>query len=151
MELERNMQSRPSRAVSRAPLVHLDRQELLAVFAGGFLGTLLRGALAEGLTQGPGEWPWPTFAANIAGAILLGYAVTRLAERLPPTRYRRSFLASGLCGALTTFSTMMVELLRMLEGSRWGLAAGYCSASVVCGLAAVFLTTKAVRRVRAAR
>jgi CrcB protein len=150
VERERNMHSRPPRAASRAPLPHLDRQELLAVFAGGFLGTVLRGALADSVTQGAGEWPWPTFAVNIAGAIVLGYAVTRLAERLPPTRYRRSFVASGLCGALTTFSTMMVELLRMLEGSRWGLAAGYSSASIACGFVAVFLTTKTVRRARAA-
>jgi CrcB protein len=150
VEREREMQSRTRRAVTRAPLPHLDRQELLAVFAGGFFGAVLRGALAESVTPGSGEWPWPTFSVNIAGAILLGYAVTRLAERLPPTRYRRSFLASGLCGALTTFSTMMVELLRMLEASHWGLAAGYSSASVACGFVAVFLTTKAVRRARTA-
>ena len=82
------MQSRPGRAVSRAPLAHLDRQELLAVFAGGFLGAVLRGALAESVTQGPGDWPWPTFAANIAGAI----AARLRRSRASPSGSRRTLL-----------------------------------------------------------
>jgi CrcB protein len=129
----------------------LDRQELAAVFAGGFIGALARAALVEGFPTRPGSWPWPTFAANIAGALLLGYFITRLQERLPPSLYRRSFLGSGICGALTTFSTMMVELLRMLDEGRWGLGAGYGTASLLCGLAAVFLATKLVRRAGLAR
>ena len=129
----------------------LDQQELAAVFAGGFIGALARAALAQGISTRPGSWPWVTFAVNIAGALLLGYFITRLQERLPPSLYRRSFLGSGICGALTTFSTMMVELLKMLDEARWGLAAGYGSASIVCGLGAVFLATKIVRRARLAR
>jgi len=83
---------------------------------------------------------------NILGAALLGYFVTRLQERVAPTLYARSFLATGICGALTTFSTLMVELLRMLEASEWALAAGYGAASVLGGFAAVFATSKLVRR-----
>lgn len=128
----------------------LDAQELAAVFAGGCVGALARSALAEDLPVHPGQWPWPTFAVNIVGALLLGYFATRLQERLPPSRYGRSFLGSGLCGALTTFSTMMVELLRMLEQGRVGLAVAYGSASVAGGLAAVLLATKLVRRARLA-
>jgi CrcB protein len=129
----------------------LDRQELAAVFAGGFIGALARAALVQGLGSRPGSWPWATFGANIAGALLLGYFITRLQERLPPSLYRRSFLGSGICGALTTFSTMMVELLRMLDEAHWALAVSYGAASVLCGLGAVFLSTKMVRRARLAR
>jgi CrcB protein len=125
----------------------LDRQELAAVFAGGFLGALARGALAQSLPAGDG-WPWATFAVNVAGAALLGYLITRLQERLPPSLYARSLIGTGFCGALTTFSTLMLELLRMLEAGRVGLAAGYLAASLACGLAAVFLSTKLVRRAR---
>ena len=63
----------------------------------------------------PGRWPWPTFVANIVGAFLLGYFTTRLLERLPVSSYRRPLLGTGLCGGLTTFSTMQVETIRMLE------------------------------------
>ena len=63
-------------------------------------------------------------------ALLLGYFITRLQERLPPTRYRRSLLGTGLCGALSTFSTVMVELLHMIDGAHWTLAAGYAGTSI---------------------
>jgi len=62
--------------------------------------------------------------------------------------YRRPFLGSGLCGALSTFSTMMVEVLRMIDGRHWALAVAYTTASILCGLAAVFLSAKLVRRAR---
>jgi len=92
-----------------------DRQELLAIAMGGAAGALLRVALARTYTSGAGSWPWVTFAVNMAGVVLLGYAVTRLQERLPLSAYRRPFIGTGVCGALTTFSTMQVELLRMLD------------------------------------
>jgi CrcB protein len=85
---------------------------------------------------------------NVAGAFLLGYFVTRLQERLPLSRYRRPLLGTGLCGGLTTFSTMQVELLRMIDARQFGLAVGYASASVVSGYAAIHLATAMVRRVR---
>ncbi|MGO9490186.1 MAG: fluoride efflux transporter CrcB [Solirubrobacteraceae bacterium] len=131
-------------------LGRLDTQELVAIFAGGFVGALARAALAQSLAVSPGSWPWATFGVNLAGAAMLGYFITRLQERLPPSLYRRSFLGTGICGALTTFSTMMVELLRMLDGSHWGLALGYSAASIAGGLAAVFVATKLVRRARSA-
>jgi CrcB protein len=151
VEREQTMERPGITRSGRARAPGLDGQELAAVFAGGFIGALARAALVKGFPTPAGSWPWPTFAANIAGALLLGYFITRLQERLPPSLYRRSFLGSGICGALTTFSTMMVELLRMLDEARWGLAAGYGSASVLCGFGAVFLATKLVRRARLAR
>lgn len=132
------------RRAGRTP--RLDRQELAAIFAGGFVGALARAALARGLVAAPDRWPWSTFIVNILGAFLLGYFITRLQERLPPSLYGRAFLGTGICGALTTFSTMMVELLKMTEGGHWTLAVGYAAASVGCGLAVVFLATKLVRR-----
>lgn len=134
-------------AVVRRPLPVPDRREVAAVFAGGCLGALLRYGLGEALAPDPDGWPWATFAANVGGAFLLGYVATRLQERLPLSAYGRPFLASGLCGALTTFSTMQLELLRMLDRSELALAAGYTPASLAAGFAALLLATKLVRRV----
>ncbi len=125
-----------------------DNRELAAVFAGGAVGTLARAGLGTVLATDPARWPWPTFIVNIVGAFLLGYFTTRLLERLPPSSYRRPLLGTGFCGGLTTFSTMQVETLRMLEHHHYGLAIGYIVASIVCGLAAVFVATALVRRVR---
>ncbi|MBV8348432.1 MAG: fluoride efflux transporter CrcB [Mycolicibacterium sp.] len=125
-----------------------DRRELAAVFAGGALGTVARAALGTLARAEPARWPWPTFTVNIVGAFLVGYFTTRLLERLPLSSYRRPLLGTGLCGGLTTFSTVQVETLRMLEHHHYGLAAGYVTASIAAGLVAVYLATAIVRRVR---
>lgn len=131
--------------------MHVDRRELAAIFAGGFIGAITRGMLDDVLPTDPGQWPWGTFVANLTGAALLGYFVTRLQERLPLSRYRRPFLGTGVCGALTTFSTMQLELLRMLEERAWVLAGGYALASVTAGFACIFAMTNLARRVSFAR
>jgi fluoride exporter len=128
-----------------------DGRELAAVFAGGAVGTVARAILEELAAPDPGRWPWPTFTANIIGAFLLGYFTTRLLERLPVSSYRRPLLGTGLCGGLTTFSTMQVETLKMLEHRHFGLATGYTAASIAAGLLAVYAATVMVRRVRVRR
>ncbi len=124
-----------------------DRRELAAIFAGGAIGTLLRAGLSEGFPHQPTSWPWPTFVVNVVAAFLLGYFVTRLQERLPLSSYRRPLLGTGLCGGLSTFSTMQVELLKMIDAGAFALAFGYAAASVAAGYAAIHLATTMVRRV----
>jgi fluoride exporter len=123
----------------------VDRREIAAIFFGGFAGAVLRALIEDWIPHDPDTWPWATFAINIAGAILLGLLVTRLQERLPLSAYRRPLLGTGFCGALTTFSTMQVELLDMLDAGNTGLALGYAVASIVVGFAAVTLATNVVR------
>jgi CrcB protein len=125
-----------------------DYRELAAVFAGGALGALARAAVSTLAGDDPASWPWPTFTVNIVGAFLVGYFTTRLLERLPLSSYRRPLLGTGLCGGLTTFSTMQVETLKMIEHNHWGLAVGYTVTSIVLGLLAIHLATALVRRVR---
>jgi CrcB protein len=131
--------------------VRFDRRELGAIFAGGFVGAIARAELVEALPYHAGAWPWATFVVNVVGAALLGYLSTRLQERLPVSAYRRPLLGTGLCGALTTFSTMQLELLRILDGDRVGLALAYALASVAAGFVSVALTTNLVRRARFTR
>lgn len=134
-----------------ARAVRIDRLELAAIFAGGFLGAIARAGLVELLPHDVAEWPWATFIANLLGAFALGYFITRLQERLPLSAYRRPLLGTGLCGALTTFSTMQLELVRMLEGGHVVLAGSYAAVSVVVGLGAVALASNLVRRASFAR
>ncbi len=125
-----------------------DRRELAAIFCGGIVGALARTELAQAFPSSAHEWPWAIFSVNLVGAFLLGYFVTRLAERLPTSAYKRPFLGTGVCGALTTFSTVQLELYKMTQVHAWGLAVGYAAATVVAGFAAVMLATALVRRVR---
>jgi fluoride exporter len=129
-------------------LVQLDRRELAAIFAGGFIGAIVRASLVQGFPTPMGHWPWVTLAVNVVGAFMLGYFTTRLQERLPLSTYRRPLLGTGLCGALTTFSTMQIELLDMLDRGELGLAGAYVAVSVGAGFGAVLLATNLVRRTR---
>jgi CrcB protein len=124
-----------------------DRRELFAVCAGGFVGALARAVVSDELTHAPDAWPWATFLVNLAGSVILGYAVVRVQPRLDP---RRLFIGTGLCGALTTFSTMQLETLRMLDAHAYALAATYVVASVSLGLACVAAAARVARRERPA-
>jgi fluoride exporter len=152
VERNQSLGGSPGRRLEQAlRSLPLDRQELAAIFAGGFLGAIARAALEQSLKTPVGRWPWATFIVNMIGAAMLGYFVTRLQERLPPSLYRRAFLGTGICGALTTFSTVMVELAKMLEHAQLLLAGTYAVASITGGFAAIFLATKLVRRAGPAR
>lgn len=129
-------------------MARVDSRELAAIFVGGAGGALARVWLGTRFTTAAGSWPWVTFTINITGSVTLAYFATRLQERLPQSTYRRPLLGTGFCGAYTTFSTMQVEILRMLDHDRLGLAVGYAAASIAAGYTAIWLTTAFVRRSR---
>ncbi len=106
------------------------RTELIAVFAGGCAGALARVALAETWTHDAGGWPWATLVANVLGAFVLGLLAAR--ERDSP------LLGAGFCGALTTFSTLQLELIDMPVA----LAAAYASATLAAGYGAVLVAQR---------
>src|ERR1700728_3441144 len=110
-----------------------DRRELAAIFLGGMVGGLLRVWLSVTFASGVSSWPWTIFAINISGSFALAYFATRLQERLPQSTYRRPLLGTGFCGAYTTFSTMEVELLKIADAHRYGLAIGYAVTSILAG------------------
>jgi CrcB protein len=127
----------------------VDSRELGAIFLGGMIGALARAGLEEALAVAPGGWPWATFAVNLLAALLLGFAVSWLRAKRHGL-YARAFLATGICGALSTFSTVMLELVRLQEHAGWGLACAYGMASIAAGMAAVLLGIELGRRRAAA-
>jgi CrcB protein len=113
-----------------------DLRRLGAVYLGGVIGALARVGLAEAAPRGVGEWPWATFAVNMAGALLLGYFFARLRDH-PENSLAHPFLTTGICGTLTTFSTLQLELFEMVDGGHLGLAAAYVGATLAAGYAFV--------------
>jgi CrcB protein len=129
----------------RAAHPQIGRLELAVVGAGGAVGALGRVALAQAWPSAAGSWPWATLAVNLVGALILGCLMAGLRHGpISIPAYR--LLGTGFCGALTTFSTMQIELLEMLDRTHYGLAIGYVGASVVGGYAAVSLGMRLIAR-----
>ncbi|MEX0972393.1 MAG: fluoride efflux transporter CrcB [Solirubrobacterales bacterium] len=127
------------------PVTRFELRRLAAIYLGGTLGALGRVGLAEAAPHGAGEWPWATFAVNMAGALLLGYFVARLRDH-PEDSLAHPFLTTGICGTLTTFSALQLELFELVDGGHLGLAAAYVAATLVVGYACVRLGMALERR-----
>ncbi|WP_318209885.1 fluoride efflux transporter CrcB [Streptomyces sp. SJL17-1] len=106
----------------------------LLVVAGAAVGAPLRYLTdrAARARFGPG-FPWGTFAVNVVGSFVLGLltGVTSAQVQL--------LLATGLCGALTTYSTFSYETLKLYEDGAKGYAVLNVAASLAAGLGAVWL------------
>jgi CrcB protein len=116
----------------------------LLVMAGGAIGAAMRyqfGRLAFHLT-GPNPrlaWPWGTLGANVIGGLLMGLLAGWLAARSEGGETLRLFLAVGILGGFTTFSSFSLETMLMIERGQWGLALGYVLASVIASVGALAL------------
>ncbi len=108
-------------------------QQLLLVGAGGFLGAVLRWLLTLRL-QSP---PWDILLANVAGSLLIGLVLGWPGEGLHERS--RLFLATGLCGGFTTFSTFSHQTLDLLRRGELAAAGLNVALSVsLCILGAWF-------------
>ncbi|MFI9050273.1 fluoride efflux transporter CrcB [Streptomyces sp. NPDC053427] len=110
----------------------------LLVVAGAVVGAPLR-FLTDRLVQSRHDsvFPWGTFTVNVAGSLILGL-LTGAATVGAASSHVQLLLGTGLCGALTTYSTFSYETLRLaLDGARF-YAAANAVASVVAGLGAAF-------------
>ncbi|MCB1028927.1 MAG: CrcB family protein [Microthrixaceae bacterium] len=107
----------------------------LAVALGGAVGAPLR-FVADRWVQrrtfgddAPTAWPLGTLVVNLVGAFALGVIVgAARTGRGDPVLI--AALGTGLCGALTTFSTTSVETMRLVEADRWGAAARVAGANL---------------------
>ena len=107
-----------------------------AVMVGGALGSLLRWGLSE--VWPAGALPWATLATNLTGSLALGVVLVVGELVGPQARHHarsyvhlwRPFMATGVLGGFTTFSTLVLETHRL------GLASGalYLLVSVLGGV-----------------
>lgn len=121
---------------------------LAAVAAGGAVGTLARYGLETAFPTDLANFPWTTLWINLAGCLLLGVVLYIVFERRPPSRLLRPFLAIGVLGGFTTFSTFAVEVAQRAP-DHVRIAAAYLAVSLVGGPLAVLAGSAAVRRIYA--
>lgn len=107
----------------------------MAVSLGGAAGALARYLLtALTVVLWGANFPWATLLVNVLGSLLLGLLVGVSSTDWPSPELR-AFLAVGVLGAFTTFSTFSLDLHTLLAAGRWIAAAGYAVVSVLLGLA----------------
>ncbi|MFF5204737.1 fluoride efflux transporter CrcB [Streptosporangium sp. NPDC000396] len=111
----------------------------LLVLLGGAVGACLR-YLTDRAVQARHDtvFPWGTFTVNMAGSLVLG-ALAGAALAGAVGAETQLLLGTGLCGALTTYSTFSYETLRLAESGAMFFAAVNVIASIVAGLGAAFV------------
>jgi CrcB protein len=114
---------------------------------GGALGALARWAVTTALPHTPGAWPWATLVVNLTGCLAIGALLAVLLARFPSSPWLRPFLAVGVLGGYTTYSTFAVDVVQLARSDRGLLAVAYVLASVLGGLFAVILGLLAGRAV----
>jgi len=112
---------------------------LLAIAAGGALGSLARWGLGEALSPARGSFPWATFLENVSGGFALGVLMVFAVDVWPPSRYVRPFLGVGVLGGFTTFSTYLLDTRTLVVADRAPLAAVYLFGTLAAGIVAVWL------------
>ncbi|MFH8791185.1 fluoride efflux transporter CrcB [Streptomyces sp. NPDC017941] len=110
----------------------------LLVVAGAMIGAPLRYLTDRALRARYGtRYPWGTFTVNVVGSLVLGL-VTGAAVAGAAPAHTQLFLGTGLCGALTTYSTFSYETLGLAQEGARLTALVNAAASVLAGLGAAF-------------
>lgn len=112
--------------------------QLLQIAAGGAIGSAARYLLGLGVARmaGPGM-PLGVLTANVLGCLLMGLFVGASAER--DVAWLNPFVATGLLGGFTTFSSFSMEAVELMQDGQGPTALLYIALSVGAGLGALYL------------
>jgi fluoride exporter len=124
-----------------------EHRTLVAVAAGGYLGTLGRYLATQTWPTPSGGFPATTFAINTSGAFLIAVILATLLTRHPTNRWLRPFLCTGVIGGWTTMSALAVDLVLLSEEGHATVAVTYAVATLVAGVFAAWLGVAIARRV----
>lgn len=117
-------------------------RNFLLVALGGGIGSMLRYGIS--LILNAKYFPWPTLAVNIIGSFIIGLVIATSYKEESFLYNWKLFLATGICGGFTTFSTFSLENLELLQNGKYLLALTYIGLSILIGLAAVWAGFKLI-------
>ncbi|SFK70373.1 fluoride efflux transporter CrcB [Methylorubrum salsuginis] len=116
----------------------------LLVFLGAGLGGVLRHGVNFAAVRLGSSFPWGTLGINVLGSVLMGVVTGWFALRGGPPQ-ARLFLATGMLGGFTTFSTFSLEAFTLIERGDWGAALAYVLISLLAGVGGLALALAAMR------
>jgi CrcB protein len=114
-------------------------KQLVFVFIGGGVGSVLRFLLGKLLNSPVTGIPLGTFVANVLGSLIIGFVLGTMTKNDTFTQNQMLLIATGFCGGFTTFSTFAYENHVFLKSGDFLTFALYAIASFVLGISAVFL------------
>ena len=114
-------------------------EKYLLIGLGAFLGANARYMMQNWAAARWGtSFPLGTLLVNVIGSFILGFFLTAATQRAAISTNWRLFIAVGLLGGYTTFSSFTYETLALLQGDRWLARMLYFGGNVVVGLLAAF-------------
>jgi fluoride exporter len=108
------------------------------ISAGGVLGALARYGLQSAYPAPAGGFAWATFGINVAGCLLIGIVIVFATESRRAHRLLRPFLATGVLGGFTTFSTYIVGIQHQLAAGAPRTALLYAAGTALAALTAAW-------------
>ncbi len=110
------------------------------IFVGGGIGSVLRYAMSGWVYAIMGaDFPYGTFAVNIIGSFVIAFFLTIADDRFLVSLNLKAFIAIGILGGFTTFSTFTYETLELFKNGSYITAATNIVGSIVVALLAAWL------------
>ena len=120
--------------------------DILAVLAGGIIGTGLRYGIDVAFPVADPGFPWPTLVINVVGSFVLALLTATLWMRSSTPGWVKAGVGTGVMGSFTTFSAFAVSLFSEATEGRWLTLVLYLVGSLVLGFAATVLAFRIAKR-----
>ena len=125
-------------------------QTLFAIGSGGFIGAVLRAYLNSVISHRvPHDLPFGTLGVNLIGSFIMGVLIAYFMYTTLFSVHMKSFLSTGILGAMTTYSTFAIESFMLLNGGHIGLALANMGlnafGTVIMAGGGYYLTTSVLR------
>ena len=114
-------------------------KQLILVFLGGGIGTVLRFIISKLITHNDRGFPWSTFSANLIGCFIIGLISGYFFKTSSTNQSDILLFATvGICGGFTTFSTFAYENLNFLKSGDYIFFITYTLGSFILGILMVY-------------
>ena len=115
-------------------------KQLLIVFIGGGMGTVLRFLIGKVLPYSGIGFPWNTFWANLLGCLLIGLFTGYIIRSGDDSQSAWVLFATiGFCGGFTTFSSFANENLSFIRSGDYSMLLAYTLFSLITGIVMVYV------------
>lgn len=115
-------------------------RQLLAIAAGGAVGSLLRFLMSNWVHLVAGRsFPYGTLVVNVLGCLIMGFLFVLFIDRLTDNPVLRTGILIGVLGGFTTFSSFSIETFNLIEQGSWAKAVVNMSASLMLCVGATWI------------